>query len=1132
MTTNVLRDIISRCHRRHEKPLKQRKTILTPPLYKGLPYHFTVYCAHRYPVMLQDLEAANISFTPIGRAPGIDRPPRSFGGERFLKPQKTTDWRAVRWYKSYGIHVYTGMPSARDGAPWHDIDFTYEAICAAPDAVFACVQALVNAAANPLLTMSKSGGLRFSCRIPGYLHPNTQQARLYVYNRSLTAENPYQHGAYLEIVGEKGHNCWDARYEILIGNLLDPPMLSKEILFAPIDALRAKLHEPVSQDIQHKESIPDAPYSLGSGKLDLAKEAFFKHGFSYLREEAGFHYWNRQGVEIGDTEVSLWESEGGVWVRASTSDAGLPTEPTLITDVWKDTGILPPLPGTGVPIDDKVLTIREGKLSPLGIKRPTPVLQKSKPTEKIHETSEEISVQVQRAFDSNVRVLGFIADTATENAPEVEPFLRNNEAICLNVPNADLAAEAEHLIQKRDVGSATRWRDRMYLWDQVKDIPVDVRMATPFQRGNVCEDPARCKALEKKGGNPNEIICPQCPVYAACQERGYLSQPATLQTSKAQIIEDFRLFLDPQYAKIVEQLLKARDGTQRLCIINPTKENQLFLEYKLSKTTLEAWVANWRGSALGNFAIALLNAIEIRDKSHADFIKRLRTVTQTFEWLAAEIIQQMGHVGVHGRVVARGVIDTETGAELARWTIEFARGISAHIPLDAAAADRLAAQGLPVFQLDTFVPNENMKIPMPISDAVRLNILDAGTVENIQEFPTVCWNPDWTFWHQLQHFFAYYTRNADAPMRWEDEVLQLWVPPVLHSSVRHLLVTSPALYDKHLHRAFLDAEVEILPTQPMAWVTGNCVFQIRTGIYPQKTILELDNTWDVLGVSETGQRTFWRIQTEIERDPSIKHGIITYTHAIEHLKDIAKNENVSFLASFREFRKVESLETAFQEAQVIWIVGLPEMKPRAILNRTRILFGNDEEPLSYEMEPESYRYKDERVQNVYEKVAAHIFTEIIELAQLNRLANKKIMLITGLRIPEITDRPETHLFDWADFDVAGGLDNLAEVIATRQRFETERDNLTPESSRKEVERVLGCLPRQANRILQRMRGGRVRVTFREQILALLADGEKKTPELTAAIQGHPKAINTELTRLVARGEIVKVRRGVYRLPEP
>ena len=183
-------------------------------------------------MVLQDLEAAGISFTPIGRAPGADRPPRSFGGERFLKRQRSTDWTAIRWHKSYGIHVYTGTPSAREGASWHDIEFTYQAICAAPDAVLSCVEGLVDAVANPLLTLSKSAGLRFSCRIPGYLHPNTQQARLSVYKATPTAENADQHETYLEILGEHGHNCWDARYEILLGDLLEPPVIPREVLLA------------------------------------------------------------------------------------------------------------------------------------------------------------------------------------------------------------------------------------------------------------------------------------------------------------------------------------------------------------------------------------------------------------------------------------------------------------------------------------------------------------------------------------------------------------------------------------------------------------------------------------------------------------------------------------------------------------------------------------------------------------------------------------------------------------------------------------------------------------------------------------------------------------------------------------
>ena len=273
----------------------------------------------------------------------------------------------------------------------------------------------------------------------------------------------------------------------------------------------------------------------------------------------------------------------------------------------------------------------------------------------------------------------------------------------------------------------------------------------------------------------------------------------------------------------------------------------------------------------------------------------------------------------------------------------------------------------------------------------------------------------------------------------------------------------------------MDAETEIVRTQPTAWAPGNQVFQIRTGIYPRKAILDLGNTWDIMGMSETGQHIFSRIQAEIERDPSVKHGIIPHIQAIGHLNSIAKNENVCFLTSLQEVE--EGSEIAFREAQVIWIVGMPQIGARSLMSRTQILFGNDEEPLSYKIEPELHRYKDARVQSVYEKEITHIFTHIIRLAQLNRLGNKTIMLITGVRIPEITDRPETLLFDWEDFDVAGGLDKLAEMITTRQRFETQRDNLTVESSRKEVERVLGCSPRQANRVLQKMRGGKPRVHF-------------------------------------------------------
>ena len=172
-----------------------------------------------------------------------------------------------------------------------------------------------------------------------------------------------------------------------------------------------------------------------------------------------------------------------------------------------------------------------------------------------------------------------------------------------------------------------------------------------------------------------------------------------------------------------------------------------------------------------------------------------------------------------------------------------------------------------------------------------------------------------------------------------------------------------------------------------------------------------------------------------------------------------------------------------------------------------------------------------RIQDVYEQGVVRVLTRTLQRTGLDRWADKTVVLISSLALPDITNRPETLLFDWEDFEIAGGLHRLPEMIATRERFEAEREKLTAESSREEVERVLGCSSRQANRILREFRGGApLRVPFRQQILSLLADGEKRTAELVAAIEGHPKAVKNELKRLVDTGEIVRVRWGIYTLP--
>ena len=1121
-----LKNIIERCHERHKKPLRQRKTVVMPSLYNtgSYPYQITVYCAQRYPVLLADLEQANISFMPNGRGPDNDRGPRNFGGQRFSRCQGAQDWGIRRWHVSYGIQVYTGMPSEQDAARWHDLNFKYEALCAAPDAVLACVDALVSAVPNPLLTLSKSGGLRFSCRVPEYLHSNAESEKQYIYKHTPIPENPHQRDIYLEILAEEAYSRWDARYEILLGNLLDPPVVTKEVLFAPIDALRAELHQPSVSEIEQDPVGADAPLSLGSNNLDLAKEAFVRRGFSFLGQENTFYHWRQPDSTIRNQRILLWEADGTVWVRATASDTRLPTEATPITEIWNNTGILPPAFEPELLVSDRIGAVRAGELSPLAIKRPPPVLHKPETAE----THEKKSDQIQRVFDGTARILGLVTEEGLGDVRQIESYVSDGGATCLSVPIIELVETVGERYRKRNMLSPVCWKPRMYLWEQVKEIPIDVRMENPFQHGNVCEDAERCNALEKKGGNPSVSICPQCPVYTECQQRGYLSQPAALQRAKAQILAIPKLFFDPQYAELVETILEQVDETERLCIIDRPREYKLFPKCELPKGLFEEWSVNWSGCALGNFAKALLHAVKIKDIPHAAAVKRIRTVIQSFEWQEEVLIKQMCHVNARGKVIERSTVDPESGELLARFTIEFEAGVSAYIPLNDNTADTLERKRIPFFRLSGFAINEDMKILMPIAQAIHLGILDTRTVADIRKFPTACPDPNWTYWHQLKRFFAHYTRDADAPIRWDEKVLEFWVPPVLHPSVERLVLTAPILPERYLHRAFPDEEIEVSHTEPAAWSPGNQVFQIRTGIYPRQTILGYNISGDIIGISKIGQRFFTGIRSEIERDPSVKHAIITCKSVAARLKDIAEKGNVSFVTSFESEK---GLWDTFGESHVIWIVGTPTTQPTRVWQRAQILFGNDEEPLSYEEETETGRYKDERIQGIYEQEVIRQLTRTTLRTGLSQWTDKKVVLISSLAVPNVTDRPETLLFDWEDFEIAGGLHRLPEMIATRERFEAEREKLTAESSREEVERVLGCSSRQANRILREFRGGApLRVPFRQQILSLLADGEKRTAELIGAIEGHPKAVKNELKRLVDTGEIVRVRWGIYTLP--
>ena len=1003
-----VKDIIQQCHERQRKDLQQRETIVSPTLHGESPYHYVVYCARRYPLLLHDLEQADISFMPIGQAP-FDRGPVYRGGTRLLRRQGTLNWEPRRWFSSWGIQVYTGTPSARDGANWHDIEFTYKAIRDAPDAVVTCVDALVNAVMNPLLTLLKGGGLRFSCRVPDYLHPNTTDAKLYVHKHLSDIDHHRDRDIYVEIVGDKGYTRWDARYEILTGNLLDPPIISKDVLFAFLDVLREQLHEPAS-----------------ASELDMTDEAL---------------------VDTQDFDDF---------------------------DIIKSLEIEPV-------VNERILAVERGELSPIGIKRPRPLLDKVKHT--AVEDEENLS-------EGEARILGIITGSmSTEKKREIEATFLDTAPIWINANTAHDAEDAVRYYEGLGI-SVERWKPRNHRWEQAKWIPIAERMRNPFARGNVCEDTERCDTLAQKGGDPNKSICPSCPVYDACQARGYLSQFETLKKKQVIVSEIPNLFLDRRYAAFVDALIVP----DRVCIINDSESQltKLFSEHHLSTEILEGWLINWSSTALGQFAKTALNAIRITDSQHGDIAKRIRTIVQAFERLEDSIVEQMCQVNCTDTEGNRIAIDTDS--------------------------------------------------------AIQLGSLDISTSENIEKLPNVYRDSEWTLWHQLKTFFAYYTRDMDAPMFVDDEILRFWLPPRIHQEIQHLVFISPAFSEDCFKDVFPEETVSVRRVESQKTsLSGNKAFQLRSAPHISHAIANYEVNWDRFSLSEIASRFFSGIYQETKRHPDRNHVVISSTSARIMLKNVLDNIinyhdlikdtpahseelQTAFETADVYYDRIKGLQSIFEAADVVWIVGTPYWHPKFVWEQAKILFGNQTESLNYNLTMNPYQFEDERIQGLYEQNAIGALTQIVRIAGFSEASGKTLVLNTALRIPSITDAPETELFDWEDFELAGGLDELPETIRIRQAHEAERANMDASWSRKRVEYLLGVSKAQANRILMRLRGSKLeRTPFHVQIFEMLADGQKTTPEILEAIEGNPGAIKNELTRLVETGEIVRIRRGVYAL---
>ena len=124
---------------------------------------------------------------------------------------------------------------------------------------------------------------------------------------------------------------------------------------------------------------------------------------------------------------------------------------TPITAVWNDTGILPPITEMGLPVSDNMLAVQDGKLSPLAIKRPDPVLDKPKKTVKTYEPSTDNIEQIQLVLNSERLITAPITpDTGARSNFPIETNLIKSGAVSLSA-HIPIVNEASKHFEKQNL---------------------------------------------------------------------------------------------------------------------------------------------------------------------------------------------------------------------------------------------------------------------------------------------------------------------------------------------------------------------------------------------------------------------------------------------------------------------------------------------------------------------------------------------------------------------------------------------------------------------------------------------------------------------------------------------------------
>lgn len=688
----------------------------------------------------------------------------------------------------------------------------------------------------------------------------------------------------------------------------------------------------------------------------------------------------------------------------------------------------------------KATAVREGIMNPLSLRpaaNPLPVDKDRLAS--VLSTLEQNQKVIRDAFGIKVRVIGLFAGPGEGKTDNAISYAVNGNILTMALNTTELAQQVHNRFDAAEC-MPHLWKSRFYGYSGEDDCLLRERIAD-FKTGRkLCIKSELCEISRIYGIPPRLSVCPSCEVFVDCQEYGYLSQAEQAKQAQVQLIAMPQLFTDPAHAGFLSRL----DTTERLHIIDEAKAHELFLSCSLTKETLQTWVKHWRDTQLGNVASRILQILEVDCESPYEVVEYIRTFTDNK-------IERLSKSTTRYRVSYTreeiGAIDKDTNKELAYHQVNFDNDRWAYVATNTEGYEILREKGEPVIPPQTIEAKGYLELTP--AQALDLGIVNVNDQTSLEERGCVSESQHWTPFQQLHIFSDRYKRAEDAPISYHNGILSWVIPPQLAKQAKQLIVMGGSLDKDGFKRAFEHTKHLFIETHPTPYVDGANTFQIRTGAYPRRSLLDYvkqDGKWKVVGLSQRGNHFFNAITTEMERDRQIKHVIITFKAIVDMLGDTLSANHLN-LMDIRHFHNMEGLD--YTETEIVfWIVGCPEVPHSTIVHRAKMLYGNDETPLNFARDEDTREYIDERVQHVWETEVVARLNQAIGRGRLIRLANT-IVVFTNIPIHGFTARATGFVFE--DLEVAAGVSNLKEVAEARQEAERNVNEQSNSSNQDETQ---------------------------------------------------------------------------------